>query len=128
MGIRTGVVSVGETPLADCEREALPSSAFEDVESRRCRAFVSPGRGGTLDAFDWTVFSFALPAMTAAIGSAAPGRPFVLGARLITAAYGGLAGGALADRLARVRMPMRVIRRQPLFDVALPAGARKGAR
>ena len=44
MGIRTGVVSVGETPVANCHGEALPSIASEDVESRRRRAFVASGR------------------------------------------------------------------------------------
>ena len=33
-----------------------------------------------------------------------------------------------ADRLSEVRVLMRVIRLYSLFEVALPAGARKGAR
>ena len=67
MGIRTCVVSVGETPVGNCEREALPSVASEDAEG-------------------------------------------------------------LAGRLAHVRVLICPIRGYPLFDVALPAGARKGAR
>ena len=128
MGIRTGVVSVGETPVAKYDREALPSIASADVESQRWRAFGAPGRGGTPDAFDWTVFSFALLALTPAIRSAAPGRPLALEASLVASALGALASAALTDRLARVRVLMRVIGRYPLVDTALPAGARKGAR
>lgn len=96
------VVSVGETPVANCECEAMPGTASEDAESLRWRACVAPGRGGALDSVDWAMFSFALLAMTAAVGVAAPGRPFVLGASLVVSAFGGLAGGALADRVARV--------------------------
>lgn len=95
------MVWVGEPPVADYEPEALPNIASEDVEPRSWHAFVAPRRGWALDDFDWTV---------------------------IASAFGGLVGGALADRLAQVRVLMRVICRYSLFDVALPAGARKGAR
>lgn len=126
-GYPNGVVSVGEPSVADYEPEVLPSIASEDVEPRRWHALVAPGRAA-LDAFDWPVFAFALPAPTAVTGSAASARRFMPGASLDASAFDRLAGGALADRLARVRVLMRVIHRYSLFDAAPPAAARKGAR
>jgi MFS family permease len=74
------------------------------------------------------MFSFALPAMTAAIGLAASGRPFVLAASLVVSAFGALLDGTLATRFGRVRVLMYVVHRYALLDLALQAAARKGAR
>jgi hypothetical protein len=57
------------------------------------------------------MFPFARPAMTAAIGLAASGRPFVRAASLVVSAFGGLVDGTLATRFGRVRVLTYVIRR-----------------
>jgi hypothetical protein len=37
----------------------------EEVDTQRRRAFVPSGLGWGLDGFDWTMFAYALPAITA---------------------------------------------------------------
>jgi hypothetical protein len=125
MGIRTDMMSGGEAPVAGFDRDALPNVAPEDVEGQRGRAFVASGLGWALDGSTGRFF-FALPAMTAAIGLVALGLPVVLAASLVASASGGQVAGTLAPPLrpracADVRDPPYA-----LFDLALPAGVRKG--
>lgn len=83
---------------------------------------VAAGIGWGLDGFDWTMFSFALPAMTASLALSASDGPFILACSLAASAFGGLIGGTLADRFGRVRVLTYVILGYALFT-ALTATA-----
>jgi MFS family permease len=66
-------------------------------------AFWASMGGWTLDAFDAQIFTFAVPAITAAfaVNEEKVGR--IATATLLTSAFGGWLGGALSDRYGRVR-------------------------
>ncbi len=115
-------MSVSGTSGARPEHETELNIAPEEVDTQRRRAFVASGLGWALDGFDWTMFAFALPAVTAALGLSASDGPFVLACSLVASAAGGLVGGTLADRFGRVRVLTYVIFGYALFT-ALTATA-----
>ncbi len=94
----------------------------EEVETQRKRAFVASGLGWGLDGFDWTMFAYALPAITASLSLSASDGPFVVAVSLVASAFGGVVGGTLADRFGRVRVLTFVILGYSLFS-ALTATA-----
>jgi MFS family permease len=104
------------------QRETELNIAPEEVGTQRRRAFIASGLGWALDGFDWTMFAFALPAATAALGMSASDGPFILACSLVASAFGGLVGGTLADRFGRVRVLTYVIFGYALFT-ALTATA-----
>jgi MFS family permease len=75
----------------------------EEVDTQRKRAFVASGLGWGLDGFDWTMFAYALPAITASLSLSESDGPFVVAFSLVASAFGGVVGGTLADRFGRVR-------------------------
>jgi MFS family permease len=81
----------------------------EEVETQRKRAFVASGLGWGLDGFDWTMFAYALPAITVSLGMSESDGPFVVAVSLVASAFGGVVGGTLADRFGRVRVLTFVI-------------------
>ena len=86
-----------------------PNIPPEDVEKQRKRAFVASGLGWGLDGFDWTMFAYALPAITVSLGLSASDGPFIVAVSLVASAFGGVIGGTLADRFGRVRVLTFVI-------------------
>ena len=70
----------------------------EEVETQRKRAFIASGLGWGLDGFDWTMFAYALPAITASLSLSESDGPFVVAFSLVASAFGGVVGGTLADR------------------------------
>jgi len=99
-----------------------PNIAPEELDTQRRRAFVAAGLGWGLDGFDWTMFAFALPAITAALSLSASDGPFIVAVSLVASAFGGVIGGTLADRYGRVRVLTFVILGYSLFT-ALTATA-----
>lgn len=91
------------------ERETELNIAPEEVPTQRKRAFVAAGLGWGLDGFDWTMFAYALPAITAALSLSPSQGPFVVAFSLVASAFGGVIGGTLADRFGRVRVLTFVI-------------------
>jgi len=104
------------------ERETELNIPPEEVETQRNRAFVASGLGWGLDGFDWTMFAYALPAITASLSLSESEGPFVVVCSLVASAFGGVIGGTLADRFGRVRVLTFVILGYSLFT-ALTATA-----
>ena len=73
------------------------------------RAFAASASGWGLDAFDWTMFSFAVPAIIATLHVTTAQAGYVSAASLIASAVGGVLGGVLADRYGRVRVLVWII-------------------
>jgi MFS family permease len=97
------------------ERETELNIAPEEVSTQRRRAFVAAGLGWGLDGFDWTMFAYALPAITTALSLSESQGPFVVAFSLVASAFGGVIGGTLADRFGRVRVLTFVILGYSLF-------------
>jgi MFS family permease len=87
----------------------------EEVGEQRRRAFVAAGLGWGLDGFDWTMFGYALPAITTALSLSESQGPFLVAFSLVASAFGGVVGGTLADRYGRVRVLTFVILGYSLF-------------
>ena len=60
--------------------------------------------GWALDAFDFTLFLFAIPQLTATFNFGTGFAGFILTCTLICSAFGGLLFGVLADKLGRAKM------------------------
>jgi MFS family permease len=86
-----------------------PNIPPEELETQRKRASVAAGLGWGLDGFDWTMFAYALPAITASLSLSESDGPFVVAFSLVASAFGGVIGGTLADRFGRVRVLTFVI-------------------
>ena len=93
-----------------------------EVDTQKRRAFVASGLGWGLDGFDWTMFAYALPAITVSLGLSASDGPFIVAFSLVASAFGGVLGGTLADRFGRVRVLTFVILGYSVFT-ALTATA-----
>jgi hypothetical protein len=55
----------------------------EEEDTQRRRAFVAAGLGWGLDGFDWTMFAYALPAITAALSLSPSDGPFIVACSLV---------------------------------------------
>jgi MFS family permease len=86
-----------------------PNIPPEELKTQRKRASVAAGLGWGLDGFDWTMFAYALPAITASLSLSESDGPFVVAFSLVASAFGGVVGGTLADRFGRVRVLTFVI-------------------
>ena len=68
------------------------------------RALIAATLGWALDAFDFTLFLFALPQLQAELQFDKAASGLIVAATLVCSAIGGLLFGALADRYGRARM------------------------
>ena len=68
------------------------------------RALIAATLGWALDAFDFTLFLFALPQLQAELHFDKSASGLIVAATLVCSAIGGLLFGALADRYGRARM------------------------
>lgn len=72
-------------------------------------AFLATGLGWGLDGFDYTMFALALPALLISLDLTVAQGGLVTTASIVASAFGGVAGGYLADRFGRVRVLQFVI-------------------
>lgn len=76
---------------------------YRQIEPVERRTFWACFGGWSLDAMDMQMFSLVIPALIAAWGVSKTDAGLITGVSLITSALGGWLGGALADRIGRVR-------------------------
>lgn len=67
------------------------------------RVFWACFAGWSLDAFDTQIFGLAIPALITSLGLSRSQAGLIPSITLVTAAFGGWLGGALSDRIGRVR-------------------------
>jgi MFS family permease len=111
-----------DTPSRERQDDIELNIPPEEVETQRKRAFLASGLGWGLDGFDWTMFAYALPAITSSLSLSESDGPFIVACSLVASAFGGVIGGTLADRFGRVRVLTFVILGYSLFT-ALTATA-----
>jgi MFS family permease len=67
-------------------------------------AMVAAGGGWSVDAFDFMIYTFAMPALMSAWGMTRTEAGLIATSTLLFSAVGGWLAGALSDRVGRVRM------------------------
>jgi MFS family permease len=77
---------------------------WHEITSAQWRALVAAGAGWMLDACDVMLYAFALTAIREDLGLSATTAGALASVTLLSAAFGGIAVGALADRYGRVRL------------------------
>src|SRR3954468_12460697 len=82
---------------------------YRTLPERAAHAFWASFMGWALDAFDFQVFSLALTAMAATVALSKGQSGLIATVTLVVSAIGGVAAGALADRIGRVRTLMVTI-------------------
>lgn len=78
-------------------------SWYRQIASAERRTFWACFGGWSLDALDMQLFSMIIPALIATWGVSKTEAGLISGVTLIASALGGWLGGALADRIGRVR-------------------------
>ena len=126
MGIPMGVVSV-EAPVAGSNLQHCRGSCLRTSRVKGGAPLSSRALGRAQDGFDWTMTSFALPAMTASDRLGRDRGNVSARRRRVASVFGGLVGDTLA-RFCRMHAVIYVIHGYARFGVTLQAGARKGAR
>jgi len=76
---------------------------YREVESVEKRTFWACFGGWSLDAMDMQMFTLVIPALIAGWGVSKTDAGLIAGFSLVTSALGGWLGGALADRIGRVK-------------------------
>lgn len=76
---------------------------YRDVQSVERRTFWVCLGGWALDAMDMQMFTLVIPALIAAWGVSKTDAGLIAAVSLVTSALGGWLGGALADRIGRVK-------------------------
>jgi MFS family permease len=77
---------------------------WREIDQTQWRALLGAGAGWMLDACDVMLYAFALSAIREELGLSAATAGALASVTLLTAAFGGVVLGALADRFGRVRM------------------------
>lgn len=78
------------------------NSWFRDLSGQERKTFVAAFAGWSVDALDYTVYTFVIPTLIVAWGMSHGQAGFIATAALILSAVGGWIAGILADRLGRV--------------------------
>src|ERR1700756_1051228 len=76
---------------------------YSELDAREKKTFWACIGGWMLDAMDVQIFSFAIPAITAAFALKNADAGLIGTVTLLTSAFGGWFAGALSDRFGRVR-------------------------
>ncbi len=79
-------------------------SWWRELTREERAALVAAAGGWSVDAFDFMIYSFAIPALIAAWGMSRTEAGLVATSTLLFSAAGGWLAGALSDRVGRVRM------------------------
>ena len=77
---------------------------FKELSRQEKKAMVAAYGGWSMDAFDFMIYSFVIPALIAAWGMSKGQAGIIATSALLLSAVGGWAAGALADRFGRVRV------------------------
>jgi MFS family permease len=77
---------------------------WRQLTSQERTAMIAAGGGWSVDAFDFMIYSFAIPALMAAWGMTRAEAGLIATSTLLFSAAGGWIAGALSDRVGRVRM------------------------
>ena len=77
---------------------------WRDLSRDERTALIAAGGGWAVDAYDFMMFSFAVPALLVLWGISRAEAGLVASVTLLCSAAGGWLAGALSDRLGRVRM------------------------
>ncbi len=88
---------------------------YRTLPQQAAHAFWASFMGWALDAFDFQVFSLALTAIAATFALSQGQSGLIATATLVISAIGGVAAGALADRIGRVRTLMVTIAVYAIF-------------
>jgi MFS family permease len=88
---------------------------YRTLPEQAAHAFWASFMGWALDAFDFQVFSLALTAIAATFALSKGQSGLIATVTLVVSAIGGVAAGALADRIGRVRTLMVTIAVYAIF-------------
>jgi MFS family permease len=77
---------------------------FRELTGQEKKALIAAYGGWTVDAFDFMIYSFVIPALIAAWGMSKGQAGLIATSALLLSAVGGWTAGALADRFGRVRV------------------------
>src|SRR6201989_1592488 len=91
------------TTTAIDSSEHHPTAWYAQMQPRERNTFWACTGGWVLDAMDVQIFSFGIPALTAAFAITNAEAGLIGTATLLTSAFGGWFAGALSDRFGRVR-------------------------
>src|SRR5437763_3078867 len=88
---------------------------YRTLPEQAAHAFWASAMGWALDAFDFQVFSLALTAIAATFALSKGQSGLMATVTLVVSAIGGVAAGALTDRIGRVRTLMVTIGAYAVF-------------
>jgi MFS family permease len=77
---------------------------LRELGAQERAALIAAGGGWAVDAFDFMIYTFAIPALIAAWGMTHAEAGLIATSTLLCSAAGGWIAGALSDRVGRVRM------------------------
>jgi MFS family permease len=77
---------------------------WRELTAQERTALIAAGGGWSVDAFDFMIYTFAIPALITAWGMTRTEAGLIATSTLLCSAAGGWIAGALSDRVGRVRM------------------------
>lgn len=77
---------------------------WRELTAQERTALIAAGGGWSVDAFDFMIYTFAIPALITAWGMTRAEAGLIATSTLLCSAAGGWIAGALSDRVGRVRM------------------------
>src|SRR5207244_7742228 len=98
-----------EKDVSQQNRRIFSFDWYRTLPEQAAHAFWAAFMGWALDAFDFQVFSLALTAIAATFALSKGQSGLIATVTLVVSAIGGVAAGALADRIGRVRALMVTI-------------------